>query len=144
MRLKAGTAEADLRVSPPRSPQRIAEATHLSPEDGGPAVPAVSRMIELMELAAARLMRSSLQSGETSVSIALNMTHAAKAGVTGSVRAVATYRGISGRLHRFTIHAFDESGLIGSAEHTRAVVVEKRLLALAPRRASKAPVLLKV
>jgi len=116
MTLKPRTAEATLRVSP--------------------AAVANSRLIELMELAAVRLMRPHLGDGESSVSIEMRMTHAAPA-TGGMLRAVAAYDGVSGRLHRFTINVFDESGLIGSARHTRAVVVERRLLALTRGRAGK-------
>ena len=133
MTLKARTAEVFTAVSPTAT----AEATHLSPEDGFPAVLATSRMIELMELAASRLMKPHLRDGESSVAIETNLTHAAPATVGGLIRAVATYEGISGRMHRFRINAFDESGLIGSAKHTRAVVIERRLLALAHRRGGK-------
>jgi predicted thioesterase len=57
---------------------------------------------------------------------------------------VATPEGNSGRIHRFTIHAFDETGLIGSAEHTRAVVVEKRLLAVTRPRVGRPSLMLDV
>jgi fluoroacetyl-CoA thioesterase len=98
-------------------------------------IPATSRMIELMESAAARAMKVHLNDGETSVAVAMNVTYAAPSlrhphgGM--SMRAVASYVGISGKLHRFRINAFDESGLIGTAEHTRAVVVERRLVRVA-------------
>ena len=140
MTLKARTAEASLRMSSPDT----AEATSLSPEDTFPAVLATSRLTGLMELAATRLMKQNLRDGESSVGIAMNITHAAHSNVSGTVRAVATYAGIAGRLHRFDINVFDESGLIGSAKHARAVVVERRLLAVARRRVGKAGMLLMV
>jgi fluoroacetyl-CoA thioesterase len=144
MSVKARTAEVSLRVSPPRQAQGPTEASSPSPEDGFPAVLATSRMIELMELAAARRMKPHLREGESSVAIAMNVTHVAKSAVTGRVRVVATPEGISGRMHRFTIHAFDETGLIGSAEHTRAVVVVKRLMAMARRRVGQPSLMLDV
>ena len=121
---------------------RIGEATLrlYSPRviDGFPAVLARARMIELMELAAVRLMKPHLRDAESSVSIEMQVTHVASTTVGGTLRAVAAHAGVSGRLHRFTVNVFDESGLIGSAEHTRAVVSESRLLALARRRADAA------
>jgi fluoroacetyl-CoA thioesterase len=129
MNLKARTAEATLRMYSGAT----AEAAGLYTDDGGPAVLATSRMIELMELAASRLIKSRLKDGETSVGVALNVTYAAQTAASGTVRAVASYVGVTGRLHRFAIHVFDESGLIGSAEHTRAVVTERRLSAVARR-----------
>lgn len=118
MTLRPRTAEATLRMSP--------------------AALTYSRMIELMELAAVRLMKSHQRDGESSVSIAMRVTHAASTTVGGTLRAVAAYDGISGRLHRFKINVFDESGLIGSAEHTRAVVIERRLSVVTQRRAGNA------
>jgi predicted thioesterase len=102
-----------------------------------PQVLGPSRMIELMELAALRLMKSRLREGESSVGIETNVTHATPGAVCGAMRAVASYRGVSGRLHRFTINAFDESGLIGTSEHTRAVVGVKSLLAVDARQVGK-------
>jgi fluoroacetyl-CoA thioesterase len=144
MSVKAKTAEASLRISPPDGGHGTAKTTRLSAEEGFPVILASSRITELMELAAMRLMKQNLRDGESSVGIAMNVTHAAHASVSDTVRAVATYAGVSGRLHRFNINVFDESGLIGSAKHTRAVVVERRLLAVARRRTGKADALLMV
>jgi len=133
--MKYRTAEASLSVSPPGS----AEAKQESIE-GALGVPAASRMIELMEIAAARLMRARLRDGETSVAVSMNVTYAApnlRRSPGGTMRAVALDNGISGRLHRFKINAFDESGLIGTAEHTRAVVIERRLMSIARQRAGE-------
>jgi len=132
MRLKGRTAEATLQVDPAGTAE-----TFQTPEAGLPAVLPISRLIALMESAAARLMSSALRDGESSVAQEMNLTHAASKGVHGAVRAVAAYRGVAGRVHRFTVHAFDESGLIASAEHTRVIVVEQRTEGLARRRAGR-------
>jgi len=104
-------------------------------------IPPTSRMIELMEIASARLMKSHLGAGEASVAVAMNVTYAAPSlrhsGGASPMRAVASYQGVSGKLHRFRINAFDESGLIGTAEHTRAVVVERRLMSVASPRGAE-------
>jgi fluoroacetyl-CoA thioesterase len=125
-----------------------AEATHVSSQHDFPSIPATSRMVELMEIAAARLMKPRLQDGESSVAVAMNVTYVAaslRQPIGGStMRAVASYKGITGRLHRFTINAFDESGLIGTAEHTRAVVIERRLMGIARQRAGAPDMLLMV
>lgn len=139
--MKYRTAEASLRLSHPDT----AEVTQVTAEGG--FIPATSRMIELMEIAAARLMRSHLGDGESSTTVSMNVTYAAhglRQSSGGSMRAVASYNGIAGRLHRFTINAFDESGLIGTAEHTRAIVVERRLMSIARQRAGKPDMLLMV
>ncbi|MEO8016326.1 MAG: hypothetical protein ABI769_00805 [Pseudomonadota bacterium] len=140
MRLKDRTAEASLRVSL----HEAAEGTRPAPKNDIPAVLAPSRMIELMELAALRIMKPRLLEGESSISVAMNVTYAAHTVVRGTVRAVATSGGTSGRLHRFTVHVFDESGLIGSGEHTRAVAVERRLLVTAGIRSGNPGMLLDV
>jgi len=49
-------------------------------------------------------------------------------------RAVATYLGADGGLSRFKVEAFDEAGLIGDGEHTRAVVTTGRLVDGAEKR----------
>ena len=142
--MKFRTAEAIRRVSPPES----AEAIHDATAHEFSAIPATSRMIELMEIAAARLMKSHLGAGEVSVAVAMNLTYVAHSlrhpHVASTMRAVASYNGISGRLHRFRINAFDESGLIGTAEHSRAIVVERRLMSIARQRAGEPGMLLMV
>jgi fluoroacetyl-CoA thioesterase len=82
----------------------------------------MSRIAQLMEQAAARVLRPQLIDGETSLSLSMNLTHAVTGPISGNLRAVATYQGASGREHRFLVHVFDESGLVASAEHSRAVV----------------------
>ena len=111
-----------------------AEALALSAEDSFPPVFATSRMIALMELAAARLMRRLLEPGQLSVGVALAVEHRAATPVGGRVRAVATYLRPEGKLYRFKVEAFDDAGPIGDGEHTRAIVATERLMAGAARR----------
>ncbi len=113
-----------------------AQALSLAPEDDFPPVFATSRMIALMELAAARLMKPMLEAGQLSVGVSLDVGHIAATPVGCQVRAVAKYLGSEGKLHRFTVEAFDEAGPIGAGEHTRAVINQDRLLAGAERRKS--------
>lgn len=129
--IEAGsTAEAVLTVTPGDT----AEALSISGEDAFPPVFATSRMIALMELAAARLMKPLLEAGQLSVGVSVNVRHTAATPVGCTVRAVATYLGPEGRLSRFRVEAFDESGSIGDGEHTRAVVATERLIAGAEKR----------
>jgi predicted thioesterase len=131
MELPVGaTAEADFTVQPGDTARALA----VSPGDDFPAVFATSRMIALMELAAARLMRPLLRPGELSVGVSLDVRHTAATPVGARVRAVATYLGPADRLHRFRVEAFDEAGSIGAGEHTRAVIATERLLAGAEKR----------
>lgn len=103
----------------------------------------MSRIVQLMEQAAARLLRPQLDEGETSLALTMNLTHAVTGPISGNLRAVATYRGAAGREHRFLVHVFDESGLVASAEHTRTIVGARGVSA-PPRRAGKASMLLPV
>jgi predicted thioesterase len=113
-----------------------AEALAIAAGDAFPPVFATSRMIALMELAAARLMRPLLQAGELSVGVTIDARHTAATPIGTRVRAVATYAGRDGKLFLFDVAAFDEAGAIGSARHTRAIVSTDRLLASAAKRRS--------
>jgi fluoroacetyl-CoA thioesterase len=130
---KSRTAEASLRMIPPVS----AEAERLSPEDSFPAVTETSRLIDLMELAAARALNPELRNGEASVALRTDLRFVSESRSVPWMRAVATRTGTRGRVHHFTVNVFGESGLIASAAHTRAVVVVHRLEGLARRRAGR-------
>jgi fluoroacetyl-CoA thioesterase len=130
---KSRTAEASLRMNPPVS----AEAKRLSPEDSFPAVIETSRLIELMELAAARVLHPELRHGEASVAVGTDLRFVSENRSVPFIRAVATRTATRGRVHHFTVNAFGESGLIASAGHTRAVIVVHRLEGLARRRAGR-------
>jgi fluoroacetyl-CoA thioesterase len=122
-----------------------AASAHVAPPDAAPAVLATSRLCELMELAAARLLRPHLRPGESSVAVEMKLRHIApQPGAYGAVRVVASHHSIEGRLHRFTVHAFDERGLVAVSEHTRALVNGRRFVARARRRAGKTSMLLEV
>src|SRR5262249_41614533 len=60
-----------------------AEVIAISPEDSFPPVFSTSRMIALMELAAARAMRPMLEPGQLSVGVALAIEHRAPTPVGG-------------------------------------------------------------
>ena len=111
-----------------------AKVLALSSEDSFPEVFATSRMIALMELAAARAMRPALQPGQLSVGVSLNVKHTAATPVGGRVRAVATYQRNEGKLFIFKVEAFDEAGLVGEGEHSRAIINTERLLQSAAKR----------
>ena len=129
--IQAGdSAEASLMVAHGDT----AEALALSAEDSFPPVFATSRMVALMELAAARLMRRLLEPGQLSVGVALQVEHRAATPVGGHVRAVATYLRPEGKLYRFKVEAFDDAGPIGEGEHTRAIIATERLMAGAAKR----------
>ena len=143
MSLIGKTAEVRLRASAPDDAEFSLPAEDDFPAALVQSTMASSRLVALMELAAARLLQGQLPEGQSSVSVEMNVMHLV-AGSQGELRAVATHLGSNGRLHHFRVHAFDETGLIGSAEHTRAVVLPRRLLAGARRRAGKPAMLVNV
>jgi predicted thioesterase len=79
-------------------------------------------------------MNPLLENGQLSVGVSVQVRHTAATPVGSRVRAVATYLGADGKLARFRVEAFDEAGLIGDGEHTRAVVATERLIAGAEKR----------
>ena len=117
----------------------MAKALAISVEDDFPEVFATSRMIALMELAAARCMKPLLNTGELSVGVGVDITHMAATPKGLQVTARATFSGMEGKLYGFTLEAFDEAGLVGEGRHTRAIVSTERLLAGARSRAGSKP-----
>ena len=81
-----------------------------------------------MEIAAARLMKPLLSEGELSVGVNVNVTHMAATPNNVEVKAVATYQGTEGKLHKFDVELYDQAGLAGSGIHTRAIVKTDRLV----------------
>lgn len=106
-----------------------------TPEDAFPPVFATSRMIGLMELAAARVMRPVLRAGELSVGVDVEIQHTAATPVGARVDAEARFAGMEGKLFVFEVAARDAAGEIGRGMHRRAIVEEGRLLQGVRRRA---------
>src|ERR1044072_7544482 len=127
-------AEATLVVAESDTAKRIA----IEPADAFPEVFGTSRMIALMEIAAARAMRPLLADGQLSVGVALSVRHTAATPVGSRVRAVATLLRTEAKALHFRVQAFDEAGLVGEGDHTRAVIDAARLLAGAARRRNAA------
>ena len=109
-------------------------ASALSGSDPFPRVFATSRMIALMELAAARAMTPDLGEGELYVGVSVDVTHSAATPPAATVRAAARFIGVEGKLYVFEVTAEDEAGEIGRGIHRRAVVHADRLVAGAERR----------
>ncbi|HYJ41487.1 MAG TPA: hotdog domain-containing protein [Steroidobacteraceae bacterium] len=124
------SAEASIVVTVQDTASRIA----LAPTDSFPEVFATSRMIALMELAAARAMMPLLGEGQLSVGVSINVRHTAATLPGSHVRAVATRISTEAKLMYFRVEAFDEAGLIGTGEHARAIVDTTRLISGAERR----------
>lgn len=105
-----------------------------TPEDAFPPVYATSRMIGLMELAAARAMRPALEAGQVSVGVGLDIAHVAATPLGAEVIAEARCTGREGKLFVFEVVARDAGGEIGRGTHKRAIVTEHRLVSGAARR----------
>jgi predicted thioesterase len=106
----------------------MASALAISEKDQFPEVFSTSRMIALMETAAARVIRPLLQSGQLSVGVMVNIKHLAATPNHTEVSARATYLGMEGKLYKFRVEAFDPAGKIGEGEHTRAIINTERLM----------------
>ena len=112
----------------------MASALSASTEDNFPEVFATSRMIALMELAGARLMKRILAPHQLSVGVGICIKHLAATPNHTRVSATATFVEMDGKLYKFKIEAFDPAGKIGEGEHTRAVIDSERLVSGARKR----------
>ena len=106
----------------------MASGLSFSEQDQFPEVFSTSRMIALMETAAARVLRPLLQDGQLSVGVVVNIKHLAATPNHTEVSATATYLGMEGKLYKFKVEAFDPGGKIGEGEHLRAIISSERLM----------------
>ncbi|ASP37808.1 thioesterase [Bacterioplanes sanyensis] len=116
------------------APHDTAKALSISADDDFPDVFATSRMVAVLELAAARLMQSELQPGELSVGVNVNVDHVAATPIGATVKAIARFIGMQGKLYAFEVELHDGAGLAGKGTHTRAIVSTERLLQGAAKR----------
>jgi fluoroacetyl-CoA thioesterase len=114
----------------------LASALPLEPQDAFPAVFATARMVALMEIASARLLRTLLGDGELSVGVGLDVIHTAPTPVGATVTATARYLGREGKLFLFEVIATDVGGEIGRGQHTRAIISVERLQNVAANRSA--------
>jgi fluoroacetyl-CoA thioesterase len=128
------TASAHLTVAS----ADLANVLNLEPGDSFPPVFATSRMVGLMEVAAARILRPHLREGEVTVGVSVDVVHTAATPPGATVTATAKLVGRDGKLFLFEIAAADNAGEIGRGTHKRAVVTTERLVAGAARRGSGA------
>ncbi len=126
------TAAAEVRVEE----RDLASALNgaFNGADEFPAVFATSRLVALMEVAAARVLAPLLDDGELSVGVAVDITHSAATPPGATVRATATLTAIEGKLFVFDVHASDDAGEVGRGTHKRAVISTARLLDGAAKR----------
>ncbi len=98
----------------------------LQPGDAFPDVLATSRMLALMEIAAARLMRPALSAHALSVGVGVELRHAAPTLAGEVVRVTARFVGMRGALYEFEVEVSDRAGVAGSGRHMRAAVAADR------------------
>lgn len=115
----------------------LASEVAVGGEDVFPEVLATSRMIGLMEVAAARLMKPELQDGELSVGVGIDIKHFAPTPVAEEVKIVATFSELDGKLYLFDVEVFDRAGKVASGKHSRAIVSGRRLMDGANARMNK-------
>jgi fluoroacetyl-CoA thioesterase len=120
------------------APSDLASAVNLEPADAFPPVLATSRMVALMEVAAARVLRPHLREGEASVGVSLDVAHSAATPPGATATATAKFVGREGKLFLFEVSASDDAGEIGRGTHKRAIVTVERLMSGAARRGAKA------
>jgi fluoroacetyl-CoA thioesterase len=112
----------------------LAKSLALEPGDDFPPVLATARMIALMEIAAARVLRPLLGEGEVSVGVTVDIKHSAATLAGETAVAEACFTGLEGKLYTFEVVAHDSGGEIGRGLHSRAIIHSERLLAGAQKR----------
>lgn len=124
------TATATLTVAP----HDLASVLNFEPGDEFPEVFATSRMVALMEVAAARVLKPFQQDGQLSVGVTIDVMHTAATPLGGHVTATAKFTGREGKLFVFEVSAADDAGEVGRGTHKRAIISLERLLAGAAQR----------
>ncbi|MEO8849314.1 MAG: hotdog domain-containing protein [Casimicrobiaceae bacterium] len=127
-------AEATTRVTH----ADLASAVGIAADDVFPAVYATSRLVALMEIAAARVLAAYLDPAERSVGVSVDIAHDAATPVGAEVTATAVFTGRQGKRFVFDVAAHDGGGQVGHGTHQRAVVDAGRLESGAARRAAYA------
>jgi fluoroacetyl-CoA thioesterase len=112
-------------------------ASNLSIPNAGayPGVLATTRMIALMEVAAAHCLVPLLEPDELTVGVTVDVRHTAATPPGVEVIATARFLGRQGKLFQFEVEATDPGGEIGRGRHERAIVQIQRLLDGAAKRA---------
>lgn len=83
-------------------------------------------LVALLESAAVNALEGTLEPDDTSVGTRIDVQHLAATPVGGHVRAQATLTTLEGRKLTFTVEAWDDAELIGTATHERFVVNKDR------------------
>jgi predicted thioesterase len=95
---------------------------------GTVAVFATPALVALMEAAAVTALEDALPKGRVSVGVRIDVRHTAATPVGTRVRARAELVAVDGRRLRFHVEAWDEVQSIGTADHERVLVDERRFM----------------
>lgn len=95
---------------------------------GDTRVFATPMMVALMENAASTLAAESLEEGQTTVGIEVQVSHVAATPIGMTVEATATLTSVEGRTLTFSMEAWDKRGVIGTGTQKRAVVLRERFV----------------
>ena len=104
------------------------ELTAKTVGSGTAEVLATPMMVALMENAAMQCIAPSLEEGQMSVGILMQIDHTSATPVGMKVQATAKVIEIDRRRVVFEVVAHDECGVIGQGRHERMVVDEKKFL----------------
>lgn len=98
---------------------------------GGLAVFSTPTMIALMEATAMESVCPHLAEGQGTVGTEIHARHVSATPVGLTVRCASELIAVDGRRLTFSIEAYDEAGLIGTASHERYLIDNDRFLAKA-------------
>lgn len=115
-------------------PQDLASSISSEAGDEFPLVLATARMIALMEVAAARVLKPFLGPGELSVGVTVDVSHNAPTPLGAQVTATARYVRREGKLFLFEVSVADAGGEVGRGKHRRAIVSSELLQSVAAKR----------
>ena len=105
-----------------------AENTALVLGSGDMEVLATPAMVALMENAAMKAVADYLPEGSTTVGIEISTSHLKASALGANVVAEAILEEVDGRRLKFSLKAWDDTGVIGEGVHTRFIVDRERFL----------------
>lgn len=104
-----------------------------------PQVLATIYMAGLMEAAAALVLAPLLEPHETSVGVAIDVSHEAATPAGDTVRAEAILKVVDGTKYVFEVIARDSGGVVGKGSHKRAIVSRAKIEAASRDRSAPQP-----
>lgn len=107
----------------------VADAdTAVALRSGDVPVLATPRVVALAEEASCHALSGSLEEGQTTVGMRVQLDHLAPTRIGAAVTAEAALEKIEGRRLVFTVSVSDEHGLVAAGKITRVVVETERFL----------------